>query len=503
MSESPTDDDILPKKGPFSPFHTFSRLFMEHTDVRNGGAALQGVTRACFNKMAGLRFSQGLRSPSRNGNPGHLAQDHLKLALHFLRARWRDPDGMQDKEVLNVVFNKMAPYKVQQCIDLLTEYRHFKVGPAGRGRFKNAASTHVRTQTDLITLDTEKENHVSRYGDSVSGGACADVSLPSSMAGVGNAAVCYRIDASDSALLPPIPAIPMPVRCPSDCASEVEARLAKEAELGVEKAEFFATRAEFLAASVRAGHAGPVRRSIPPAVIDPSHSHASGTDRPPITALMLATDDGHHPLCNIPSSLVTLHPKVLNTLDALTTCTYGLTEPRQPSHRTGLDESDDAPSPRDSGGGTVLWTYDVVWEDCDDIMWGSAWDVFLEMDSVNVGRFRQLQGRFIGSEETSVLSRRSVVSHHHPHHSTIVPRCLTRATHDNVIENGNCSKGSGFAMIIPNEGSPVSEDQESIFSRGSGGAVKILYQEPEDDDFVLPGYFFEEDAKYIETVERR
>ena len=90
IAQSDTEDCILPKNGAFSPFHGFSRMLSDYADIRVGGASVDGVSRAGLNKMVGMNFSEGMRKPSRNGNPGELSSAAAhRLARHFLKARWR------------------------------------------------------------------------------------------------------------------------------------------------------------------------------------------------------------------------------------------------------------------------------------------------------------------------------------------------------------------------------------------------------------------------------
>lgn len=102
IAKSDTEDCILPKNGAFSPFHGFSRMLSQHAvhaDIRVDMNAqpigrpvgpTDGVSRAGLNKIVGMHFAEGMRKPSRNGNPGELSSDAAhRLARHFLKARWR------------------------------------------------------------------------------------------------------------------------------------------------------------------------------------------------------------------------------------------------------------------------------------------------------------------------------------------------------------------------------------------------------------------------------
>jgi len=115
--------------GAFSPFHAFSRMFRQHADARDGGAALHGVSRAALNKMVGVRFFEGMRKPSRNvTSTGGLLSN--KLSRHFLKSRWRTPDDQEDCRVLSVIFSSMLPEQVDHCITLLREFNSSRIGPA-------------------------------------------------------------------------------------------------------------------------------------------------------------------------------------------------------------------------------------------------------------------------------------------------------------------------------------------------------------------------------------
>jgi hypothetical protein len=119
----------------FSPFHAFSRIFKEHASIRDGGVAINGVSRAALNKIVGRHFQEGMRKPSRNGGAGEVqSADAHKLARHFLHARWRNPDNMDDRLVLNSILHVLSRAEAENCIAVLREVQQFKAGPAGRGR---------------------------------------------------------------------------------------------------------------------------------------------------------------------------------------------------------------------------------------------------------------------------------------------------------------------------------------------------------------------------------
>ena len=128
-----SDDHILPKNGRFSPFHGFSRMLSKYASVKDGGACVDGVSRAALNKMAGAYFQEAMRKPARNGNPGELDQGAAKLSRHFLRARWRDPDDAEDCMVLQQMFAVMGPQEVEHCVEVLRDFSRWRPGPAGRG----------------------------------------------------------------------------------------------------------------------------------------------------------------------------------------------------------------------------------------------------------------------------------------------------------------------------------------------------------------------------------
>ena len=110
-------------------------MFNEHAHLRDGGAAIHGISRAAFNKIVGVNFHTGMRKLSRNGNQSKLVrEEHTKLARHFLKVRWRDPEDVEDRWILSTVFNTMYSHNVQDCVDLLREFQQYKAGPAGRGK---------------------------------------------------------------------------------------------------------------------------------------------------------------------------------------------------------------------------------------------------------------------------------------------------------------------------------------------------------------------------------
>lgn len=121
------------RAGKFSPFHGFIRMMSQHANVRDGGTSVDGVSRACLNKLVGLYYQEGMRKPARNGNPGDLDPGSCRLARHFLKARWRDPDDQEDLMVLQQIFSVMQRHEVDNCIAVLREFSKWRPGPAGRG----------------------------------------------------------------------------------------------------------------------------------------------------------------------------------------------------------------------------------------------------------------------------------------------------------------------------------------------------------------------------------
>eukprot|EP00960_Hanusia_phi_P010960 322119-Hanusia_phi.AAC.2 len=109
-------------------------MLPQHASVRDGGTGVDGISRAGLNKIVGNTFNEGMRKPSRNGNPGELGSVAAhKLARHFLRARWRNPDDSQDLVVLQQMFCMMQPHQVANCVLVLREFSKWRPGPAGRG----------------------------------------------------------------------------------------------------------------------------------------------------------------------------------------------------------------------------------------------------------------------------------------------------------------------------------------------------------------------------------
>jgi hypothetical protein len=133
MPPPATDAGAYGSPGKFSPYHGFCRMLSQHASVRDGGTSVDGVSRAALNKMVGLQFSEGMRKPARNGNPGDLDSGALKLSRHFLRARWRDPDDQEDLMVLQQMFTVMSPQEVEQSVRILRDFTKWRPGPAGRG----------------------------------------------------------------------------------------------------------------------------------------------------------------------------------------------------------------------------------------------------------------------------------------------------------------------------------------------------------------------------------
>ena len=97
---------------------------------------MNGVSRAALNKLVGAHFEEGMRKPSRNGTTQAAlsAGDPLKLARHFLKARWRSPDDMEDRMVLSSVFNNMCAEEIEKIINILREFQQFTAVPAVKGR---------------------------------------------------------------------------------------------------------------------------------------------------------------------------------------------------------------------------------------------------------------------------------------------------------------------------------------------------------------------------------
>jgi hypothetical protein len=136
---------VLLSAGKYSPFHGFCRMMSQHANVKDGGTSVDGVSRAGLNKLLGAYFQEGMRKPSRNGNPGDLDSPCAsKLARHFLKVRWRDPDEPEDCMVLQQMFSIMQPHEVQSCIAVLREFTKWRPGPAGRGGDR----ANVRTASD-------------------------------------------------------------------------------------------------------------------------------------------------------------------------------------------------------------------------------------------------------------------------------------------------------------------------------------------------------------------
>mmetsp|Transcript_16064 Transcript_16064/g.40450 ORF Transcript_16064/g.40450 Transcript_16064/m.40450 type:complete len:384 (+) Transcript_16064:205-1356(+) len=84
------DDDIIPKKGRFSPFEFFCKVFPACVKSSDGGVSAHGITQAAFNKalINDLGFADGMRSPFRNTEA---ARTGMKSSRHYLRCRWISP----------------------------------------------------------------------------------------------------------------------------------------------------------------------------------------------------------------------------------------------------------------------------------------------------------------------------------------------------------------------------------------------------------------------------
>jgi hypothetical protein len=128
----------------------------QHANVCDGGTSIDGVSRACLNKLVGMHYQEGMRKPARNGNPGELEPSCSRLARHFLKARWRDPDDQEDLMVLQQMFAVMHRHEVDNCVAVLREFCKWRPGPAGRGddRF-NVRPAHV---AGLDTVDEVLRN---------------------------------------------------------------------------------------------------------------------------------------------------------------------------------------------------------------------------------------------------------------------------------------------------------------------------------------------------------
>jgi hypothetical protein len=77
--------------------------------------------------MVGACFHEGVRRPVRKG--WALGAEKAKAARHFLQARWRSPDDVEDRMVLSSVFNTMSREEVQESIKLLREFQQCSAGP--------------------------------------------------------------------------------------------------------------------------------------------------------------------------------------------------------------------------------------------------------------------------------------------------------------------------------------------------------------------------------------
>ena len=142
---------LLRCAGKFSPFHGFCRMMSQHANVKDGGTSVHGVSRAGLNKLLGAYFHEGMRKPSRNGNPGDLDSPCAsKLARHFLKVRWRDPDETEDRMVLQQMFAAMQPHEVFNCIAVLREFTKWRPGPAGRGGDRASVRTASDAGVDAI-----------------------------------------------------------------------------------------------------------------------------------------------------------------------------------------------------------------------------------------------------------------------------------------------------------------------------------------------------------------
>ena len=159
MSGSVHLNDVSLSAGKYSPFYGFCRMMSHHANVRDGGSSVDGMSRAGLNKLVGTYYQEGMRKPARNGNPGDLdCPGASKLARHFLRARWRDPEDSEDLMVLQQMFSVMQSHEVDLCLAVLRDFSKWRPGPAGRGG--DRASTGVRSagEASLDMVDTVLRN---------------------------------------------------------------------------------------------------------------------------------------------------------------------------------------------------------------------------------------------------------------------------------------------------------------------------------------------------------
>lgn len=80
--------------------------------------------------MVGAYFHEGVRRPLRTSLA--LGADKAKSARHFLQARWRSPDDVEDRMVLSSVFNTMSSEEVQESIKLLQEFQQSSADPVSQ-----------------------------------------------------------------------------------------------------------------------------------------------------------------------------------------------------------------------------------------------------------------------------------------------------------------------------------------------------------------------------------
>lgn len=132
-------------------------MLSPHANVRDGGTSVDGVSRAGLNKLVGTFYQEGMRKPARNGNPGDLESPGAsKLARHFLKARWRDPDDPEDCMVLQQMFSTMERREVDHCISVLREFCQWRPGPAGRGG--DRANVRSASDAGLDAVDAVLRN---------------------------------------------------------------------------------------------------------------------------------------------------------------------------------------------------------------------------------------------------------------------------------------------------------------------------------------------------------
>ncbi|KAJ1490381.1 hypothetical protein T484DRAFT_2018737 [Baffinella frigidus] len=159
IAHSDSDDHILPKNGTYSPFYGFCTMLSHHASVKDGGSGVEGISRGRLNKMAGSIFQEGMRKPSRNGNPGDVQFD--KLARHFLKARWRNPDNEEDMAFVEPFLCNLAPQEAATCLAMLRVCAKWRPGPAGRGGDR-ALKTSTPKRSSPVEAANEEVRSVRR-----------------------------------------------------------------------------------------------------------------------------------------------------------------------------------------------------------------------------------------------------------------------------------------------------------------------------------------------------